>query len=177
MGLIICTKCGCVDNTNFCTLSSTLSINRDENFPNLGIIKMFEDGFLCSECNSGTWHNEFKKEQATDIEKMMSEQMIKHEDNKVFTSHPLWRVYNDHNEDLSMDTVKQYEEILTMTDDVKEKLDERITKQLTAYDWEHSLYGSHDPYVRVEPKIGRNDKCPCGSGKKYKKCCYGKDEK
>jgi len=28
---------------------------------------------------------------------------------------------------------------------------------------------SHDP-VRVE-KIGRNDPCPCGSGKKYKKCC------
>jgi preprotein translocase subunit SecA len=23
----------------------------------------------------------------------------------------------------------------------------------------------------VEPKIGRNDPCPCGSGKKYKKCC------
>lgn len=22
-----------------------------------------------------------------------------------------------------------------------------------------------------EYKIGRNDKCPCGSGKKYKKCC------
>ena len=21
------------------------------------------------------------------------------------------------------------------------------------------------------PKIGRNEKCPCGSGKKYKKCC------
>ena len=24
-------------------------------------------------------------------------------------------------------------------------------------------------------KIGRNDPCPCGSGKKYKKCCLGKD--
>jgi uncharacterized protein YchJ len=22
-----------------------------------------------------------------------------------------------------------------------------------------------------EPKVGRNDPCPCGSGKKYKKCC------
>jgi preprotein translocase subunit SecA len=29
--------------------------------------------------------------------------------------------------------------------------------------------------VRAEPKVGRNDPCPCGSGKKYKKCC-GKDE-
>src|SRR5689334_13915973 len=25
-------------------------------------------------------------------------------------------------------------------------------------------------------KIGRNDPCPCGSGKKYKKCCLAKDE-
>ena len=29
-------------------------------------------------------------------------------------------------------------------------------------------------FVRKDPKIGRNDPCPCGSGKKYKKCC-GKD--
>ncbi|MFV9631495.1 MAG: SEC-C metal-binding domain-containing protein [Methanosarcinales archaeon] len=24
---------------------------------------------------------------------------------------------------------------------------------------------------KTETKIGRNDPCPCGSGKKYKKCC------
>jgi preprotein translocase subunit SecA len=28
-----------------------------------------------------------------------------------------------------------------------------------------------EPYVRATPKVGRNDPCPCGSGKKYKKCC------
>lgn len=32
-------------------------------------------------------------------------------------------------------------------------------------------YEPQDPFVREEPKIGRNDPCPCGSGKKYKKCC------
>ena len=31
------------------------------------------------------------------------------------------------------------------------------------------------PFVRKTKKIGRNDPCPCGSGKKYKNCC-GKDE-
>ena len=25
--------------------------------------------------------------------------------------------------------------------------------------------------VKAEAKVGRNDPCPCGSGKKYKKCC------
>jgi hypothetical protein len=29
---------------------------------------------------------------------------------------------------------------------------------------------------RPVPKIGRNAPCPCGSGKKYKKCCYEKDQ-
>lgn len=27
------------------------------------------------------------------------------------------------------------------------------------------------PFVRDMPKVGRNDACPCGSGKKYKQCC------
>jgi len=32
----------------------------------------------------------------------------------------------------------------------------------------------HEPVTVV--KIGRNEPCPCGSGKKYKKCCLMKDE-
>ncbi len=39
-------------------------------------------------------------------------------------------------------------------------------------DWPES---PGEPYVRNAPKVGRNDPCPCGSGKKYKKCCLGKD--
>ncbi len=31
-----------------------------------------------------------------------------------------------------------------------------------------------EPYVRDKAKVGRNDPCPCGSGKKFKKCCIGK---
>lgn len=32
-----------------------------------------------------------------------------------------------------------------------------------------------EPYVRGNAKIGRNDPCPCGSGKKYKRCCMNKE--
>ncbi len=32
-----------------------------------------------------------------------------------------------------------------------------------------------EPYLRETQKIGRNEPCPCGSGKKYKKCCLGKE--
>ena len=35
--------------------------------------------------------------------------------------------------------------------------------------------GSQTPYKNKGEKVGRNDPCPCGSGKKYKNCC-GKDE-
>jgi uncharacterized protein YchJ len=31
----------------------------------------------------------------------------------------------------------------------------------------------HTPFVKTEQDVGRNDPCPCGSGKKYKKC-HGK---
>jgi len=35
-------------------------------------------------------------------------------------------------------------------------------------------YDDEEPYVRELPKVGRNDACPCGSGKKFKKCCMDK---
>jgi uncharacterized protein YecA (UPF0149 family) len=36
-----------------------------------------------------------------------------------------------------------------------------------AHDHDH---GAVQPHRRETPKLGRNDPCPCGSGKKYKKC-------
>ena len=35
-------------------------------------------------------------------------------------------------------------------------------------------YAGDTPFVRETKKPGRNDPCPCGSGKKFKKCCLGK---
>ncbi|WP_022851433.1 preprotein translocase subunit SecA [Limisalsivibrio acetivorans] len=35
--------------------------------------------------------------------------------------------------------------------------------------------GKPEPVRRDQPKVGRNDPCPCGSGKKYKKCCGAKE--
>jgi preprotein translocase subunit SecA len=46
------------------------------------------------------------------------------------------------------------------------------------YEDEEEYYGGQEPAkqepVRVGPKVGRNDPCPCGSGKKYKNC-HGKN--
>jgi uncharacterized protein YecA (UPF0149 family) len=32
------------------------------------------------------------------------------------------------------------------------------------------------PLVREEKRVGRNDPCPCGSGKKFKKCCMNRQQ-
>jgi preprotein translocase subunit SecA len=46
------------------------------------------------------------------------------------------------------------------------------------YEDENEYYDNNEPVkqepVRVGPKVGRNDPCPCGSGKKYKNC-HGKN--
>jgi uncharacterized protein YecA (UPF0149 family) len=55
-----------------------------------------------------------------------------------------------------------------------------MTTQQNAHDEEGHVHGPncnhhhHEPQapiVREGAKIGRNDACPCGSNKKYKKCC------
>ena len=36
--------------------------------------------------------------------------------------------------------------------------------------WEDNYSSASAKVVRDQPKVGRNEPCPCGSGKKYKKC-------
>ena len=87
MSLFICSNCGTVEN------HSTINRNNNKKFPNMHLMDMHGCGgsfdlsvikpnwiktsdeivMLCSECNSGEWHNEFPKGQATDIEKAYAE--------------------------------------------------------------------------------------------------------
>lgn len=54
-------------------------------------------------------------------------------------------------------------------DSMKDYLGNLSPKEL-----EHLINGVQVPYINPFARIGKNDPCPCGSGKKYKKCC-GKD--
>ncbi len=48
----------------------------------------------------------------------------------------------------------------------------RTVQKIHAFWLKRRSNGSaHSPFVHDEPPVGRNDPCPCGSGKKYKKCC------
>ena len=53
---------------------------------------------------------------------------------------------------------------------------ERLAKLNAAWERKRRADQVQSPVVRKQPKIGRNDFCPCGSGKKYKKCCLNKEE-
>ncbi|MFA6929451.1 MAG: SEC-C metal-binding domain-containing protein [Lentisphaeria bacterium] len=54
-----------------------------------------------------------------------------------------------------------------------EKEVERMFHPLEESSSPSELTASGKTIVRESPKISRNDPCPCGSGKKYKKCCGG----
>jgi preprotein translocase subunit SecA len=59
----------------------------------------------------------------------------------------------------------QVEQALHEEFDLKER-----TKQEEAIENQEAAGAKVEP-IRVAPKVGRNEPCPCGSGLKYKKCC------
>ena len=52
-----------------------------------------------------------------------------------------------------------------------------VPQQIERKEEERPMFTNKDdslqkkPEVRKDAKVGRNDLCPCGSGKKYKQCC------
>lgn len=47
----------------------------------------------------------------------------------------------------------------------------QFVKEADGWKFSDGDFVGEKPIVREEPKVGRNDPCPCGSGEKYKKCC------
>lgn len=79
---------------------------------------------------------------------------------------------------LGADKVSPEEEVLTETPQQREELSKQIPASVAR------LYRFWQPYRRAvakrtigasfqreHTKVGRNEPCPCGSGKKFKKCC------
>lgn len=58
-------------------------------------------------------------------------------------------------------------------------ISQRIKNELKIENTNHTnvdvICNDGKPIVNSSPNIGRNDPCPCGSGQKYKKCCFGKN--
>jgi preprotein translocase subunit SecA len=81
-------------------------------------------------------------------------------------------MFNEMTAFIQEDTVKYIVNATLQTDETKREQAAKIT----GFGGTSSSDGSvkKEPSVRKEKKVGRNEPCPCGSGKKYKKCC-GKD--
>lgn len=80
---------------------------------------------------------------------------------------------------LSRVRVQKQEEVERMEEQRRVQAEEASRRQLFQHesaegiDSETAEAGAHQPSVRDERKVGRNEPCPCGSGKKYKQC-HGK---
>lgn len=78
---------------------------------------------------------------------------------------------------LSREQMKDMQEMLKGAHMTHEEMDTFVSAQSPEYQSSASAppkFNVNEPKARpvqVEEKIGRNDPCPCGSGKKYKKCC------
>ncbi|KOE06775.1 preprotein translocase subunit SecA [Vibrio alginolyticus] len=82
---------------------------------------------------------------------------------------------------LSRVRVQQQEEVERMEEQRRAQVEEAARRAQAQHaaaqnplsEGEESEEGSSQPMVRDERKVGRNEPCPCGSGKKYKQC-HGK---
>ncbi|NLY08339.1 MAG: preprotein translocase subunit SecA [Tissierellia bacterium] len=72
-----------------------------------------------------------------------------------------WGMYEAMNESIQEDTIKMLYHVYN-PDKIERK---RVSKVTT-----NEPGGKQEPLVKGK-KVGRNDPCPCGSGKKYKRCC------
>ncbi|GHS94410.1 hypothetical protein AGMMS50239_18080 [Bacteroidia bacterium] len=66
-------------------------------------------------------------------------------------------------EDLKSEITEELDAIGAFADFIKPEEIKQSSKQ-------QLITSEAGPFI-AEPKSGRNDPCPCGSGKKYKKCC------
>lgn len=78
-----------------------------------------------------------------------------------------------HHPDDLIDHLQRWSDFDDEDSDWGTEVDDYSDEPLESFDsFEEEYLPENDTTIRNEGvKIGRNDKCPCGSGKKYKKCC------
>jgi tetratricopeptide (TPR) repeat protein len=89
----------------------------------------------------------------------------------VTSKNPLLSIYEQYDEILDAWYFGDDEDPVGWQD-VDEELEKGVFDDIISIDEnKHQESYSNDSPFRKPPKIGRNEPCPCGSGKKYKKCC------
>jgi hypothetical protein len=91
----------------------------------------------------------------------------------VFTREDITRVYAIRGEAPDWERFADPWKFYSVEEIVQRQLDraEEVLREEREALAQDGYEGFGETYVRPGPKIGRNEPCPCGSGKKYKKCC------
>ncbi len=74
-------------------------------------------------------------------------------------------------EPAAFDIMEHYERLHREGQREAEHRAERKRRQKGAERASEGGHHEHGTFIRDAPKVGRNDPCPCGSGRKYKHCC------
>lgn len=111
---------------------------------------------VCGE-ETAKLYNELVKEAEFESQKKQVEKYVKtHMNKKIDTG-------------MIMDAVNMSEQNYANKDTMNAAIENDQLKKLEVLAKQYQL--AHTQKVREYKKVGRNDLCPCGSGKKYKNCC------
>jgi preprotein translocase subunit SecA len=85
-------------------------------------------------------------------------------------------------DNIKMDTIRYLSPIELASEDDMRRMEQQRRDEQKNREFKHAQAsgldqaedqpeGARQPVLRQGPKVGRNDPCPCGSGKKFKQCC------
>ncbi|MBP5435451.1 preprotein translocase subunit SecA [bacterium] len=83
-------------------------------------------------------------------------------------------MFNDMMDSIYTESIKRLFSVQVVTEEAVEKFEKKEQKKEAEVQKNTTAPVEKEPTKRTTPKIGRNDDCPCGSGKKFKRCCMGK---
>jgi HEAT repeat protein len=86
----------------------------------------------------------------------------------TFPEHPVWK---REAEDRLATQERRSKEVLGL---LRAPAEPALTPPAPAKERDTYLERKPAPFLRPDKPVGRNDPCPCGSGKKFKKCCMGR---
>ena len=90
----------------------------------------------------------------------------------MFLLEKLWEKFGD---EAVLPTIEALDRIMeTPGDEPYSKTREHWEKYYRAFEKDFIPDKPVPAGPKKAAKVGRNDPCPCGSGKKHKKCCWGK---
>jgi len=77
-------------------------------------------------------------------------------------------------DNIYIESVKRMFAVQVVTEESIEKFEKKEEQKEKQVQANTTNNDAKEPAKRLAPKVGRNDPCPCGSGKKFKKCCMNK---